>query len=92
MPRSFNQTLQQECLDYFEVLCEKHMNHLVPEMIAHYHEERPHQSLRNESPVNQPETETPNGDTDDTKQRIVCREPQGGRLRVRAERRALRSP
>lgn len=41
------QTLQQECLDYFVVFGESHMNHLVAEMVAHYHEERPHQGLDN---------------------------------------------
>ena len=41
----FIQTLQQECLDYFIVFGEQHMNHIVSEMVTHYHEERPHQSL-----------------------------------------------
>lgn len=45
----FIQTLQQECLDYFVVFGEKHMNHLVAEMVAHYHEERPHQGEENET-------------------------------------------
>ncbi|MBX3449114.1 MAG: integrase core domain-containing protein [Planctomycetaceae bacterium] len=40
----FIQTLQQECLDDFVVFGEKHMNHVVSEMVAHYHEERPHQA------------------------------------------------
>ncbi|MBS0206579.1 MAG: transposase [Planctomycetes bacterium] len=43
----FIQTLQQECLDYFMVFGEKHMNHLVSEMVVHYHEERPHQANEN---------------------------------------------
>jgi hypothetical protein len=38
----FIQTLQQECLDYFVVSGERHMDHLVSEMLTHYHEERPH--------------------------------------------------
>jgi putative transposase len=44
----FIQTLQQECLDYFIVFGEQHMNHLVSEMVAHYHEERPHQAKDND--------------------------------------------
>ncbi len=45
----FIQTLQQECLDYFVVFGEQHMNHLVSEMVAHYHEERPHQAKENDT-------------------------------------------
>jgi len=44
----FIQTLQQECLDYFIVFGEQHMDHLVSEMVAHYHEERPHQAKDND--------------------------------------------
>jgi hypothetical protein len=42
----FIQTLQQECLDYFVVFGEQHMNYVDSEMVAHYHEERPHQGKR----------------------------------------------
>lgn len=41
----FIQTLQQECLDSFVAFGERHMNHLVSEMVAHYHEERPHPAV-----------------------------------------------
>ena len=44
----FIQTLQQECLDYFIVFGEQHMDHLVSEMVTHYHEERPHQAKDND--------------------------------------------
>ena len=44
----FIQTLQQECLDYFIVFGEQHMDHLVSEMVSYYHAERPHQSKGNE--------------------------------------------
>ena len=44
----FIQTLGQECLDYFVVFGERHMNLLVREFLAHYHVERPHQGLENE--------------------------------------------
>lgn len=50
----FIQTLQQECLDYFVVFGEKHMNHLVSEMVAHYHEERPHQAKENDPLIREP--------------------------------------
>ena len=43
----FIQTLQQECLDHFIVFGQDHFNHLCSEYVAHYHEERPHQSLDN---------------------------------------------
>ena len=44
----FIQTLQQECLAYFIVFGEQHMDHLVREMVEHYHTERPHQSKDNQ--------------------------------------------
>lgn len=78
----FIQTLQQECLDYFVVFGEKHMNHLVAEMVAHYHEERPHQAkenvplIRAESKnqrMNPPETVRPRD--------IKCRQRLGGLLK-----------
>ncbi len=48
----FIQTLQRECLDYFVVFGERHLNYLVQEMVAHYHEEWPHQG-RNNQPLPQ---------------------------------------
>jgi len=44
----FIQALQQECLDYFIVFGEKHMDHLLSEMVTYYHEERPHQAKDND--------------------------------------------
>ncbi|HEX5106396.1 MAG TPA: integrase core domain-containing protein, partial [Pirellulaceae bacterium] len=43
----FIQSISQECLDRFVIFGEKHFNHLCAEYLAHYHEERPHQSLDN---------------------------------------------
>ena len=43
----FIQTIQQECLDHFVVLGEKHLNHVVSEFLRHYHAERPHQGIGN---------------------------------------------
>lgn len=44
----FVQTLKQECLDYFIVFGEQHMDCILSEMNAHYHEERPHQAKDND--------------------------------------------
>lgn len=44
----FIQTIKQECLDYFIVFGQRHMDHLVSEMTAYYHEERPHQAKEND--------------------------------------------
>ncbi|MCG8509332.1 MAG: transposase, partial [Rhodospirillales bacterium] len=38
----FVQTIQNECLDSFIVLGEKHLNYLVQEFVEHYNTERPH--------------------------------------------------
>jgi putative transposase len=49
----FIQSIGQECLDRFVILGEQHMDHVCQEYLAHYHEERPHQSLENE-PITAP--------------------------------------
>jgi putative transposase len=49
----FIQTIQQECLDHFVILGERHLNYLVSEWLEHYHKERPHQALGNE-PLRKP--------------------------------------
>lgn len=49
----FIQSISQECLDRFVILGEKHFDHLCAEYVAHYHEERPHQSLEN-APLRRP--------------------------------------
>ena len=49
----FIQSISQECLDRFVIFGERHMDQLCAEYLAHYHEERPHQSLENE-PLRQP--------------------------------------
>ncbi len=93
----FIQTLQQECLDYFVVFGEQHMNHLVSEMVAHYHEERPHQAKENapliqaasEPPKKQPKgrkASAPPADVVSTAD-IKCRRRLGGLLK-HYERRA----
>ena len=47
----FVQSIKQECLDYFVVFGQRHMDHLCREFVEHYHAERPHQGLDNELPV-----------------------------------------
>jgi putative transposase len=49
----FIQSIEQECLDRFVIFGEQHMDHVCAEYAAHYHEERPHQSLENE-PITAP--------------------------------------
>lgn len=49
----FIQSVQQECLDRFVIFGEQHMDHMCAEYLAHYHDERPHQSLENE-PITAP--------------------------------------
>ena len=44
----FIQSISTECLDRFVIFGERHMDTLCAEYLAHYHEERPHQSLDNE--------------------------------------------
>ena len=46
----FIQSIQQECLDYFVVFGQRHMDYLCKEFIEHYHTERAHQGLDNEVP------------------------------------------
>jgi putative transposase len=87
----FIQTLQQERLDHFVVFGERHLNHLVLEMLPHYHEERPHQSKGNaplirassEPPKKNPKgrkTATPPPDVVPLRD-ITCRQWMGGLLK-----------
>jgi putative transposase len=39
------QSVQREALDYFIVLGERHLNHIIAEYVRHYLIERPHQTL-----------------------------------------------
>ena len=41
------QSVRTECLDHFVICGERHLQHLVREVVAHYHTERPHQGLGN---------------------------------------------
>ena len=75
----FIQTIQQECLDQFVVLGERHLDHLVQEFVDYYHTQRPHQGIGNVLLTGVTATESPGG--------IVCRERLGGLLK-HYERRA----
>ena len=94
----FIQTLQQECLDYFVVFGERHMNHLVSEMVAHYHEERPHQAKENNPLIresSEPQKKKPGGRKESAPPPdvvplgdIKCRKRLGGLLKHYSRRAA----
>ncbi len=67
------QSCQQECLDHFIVLGEKHFNHLVGEYVEHFNTERPHSAIGRAPCGTDPPTE-PVG-------QIECHERLGGLLR-----------
>ena len=50
----FIQSLKQECLDYFFVFGQLHMDYLCTQFVQHYHEERPHQGRDNDLLVTKP--------------------------------------
>ena len=93
----FIQTLQQECLDYFIVFGEQHMDYLVREMVEHYHTERPHQSKDNQplllspSPdagVSEPARHQQRARSPAAQDQIVCDQRLGGLLKHYRYRRA----
>ena len=72
------QTIQQECLDHFIVLGEKHLRYIVQEFVDYYNNFRPHQAKGNlplgvDKPPDPPDSVTL-GD-------IECHERLGGLLR-----------
>jgi len=74
-------TLRSECVDYFIVVGERHLHHLVTSFVAHYLEERPHQGLGNvplpdaERAADEPAIlKFPSGE-------VRCRQRLGGLLR-----------
>jgi putative transposase len=84
----FIQTLGQECLDYFIPVGERHLNHFVSEMVAHYHNERPHQGLDNDllAPLaksRRKRTTRPKAGRDPTilLREVGCKQRLGGLLR-----------
>jgi putative transposase len=84
----FIQTLQQECLDYFVEFGERHMDHFVAEMLAYYHEERPHQAKGNDplapDPNKPKKAKRKKGESPPDVvpiSQIACRQRLGGRLK-----------
>ena len=74
----FAQTIQQECLDHFVVLGEKHLRHIIQEFVAYYNEHRPHSS-RGDLPLSMDKPPDPVesfGLAD-----VVCHERLGGLLK-----------
>ena len=79
------QSIQVECLDHFVVLGAAHLNHLVQEFVAHYHEERPHQGLDNRLII--PGKPPPDDESIPSTRQVACCERLGGLLK-HYERRA----
>ena len=44
-------TLRRECLDYLIILDEQHLRSVLTEFVQYYNVERPHRTLRLETPV-----------------------------------------
>ena len=76
----FIQTLGQECLDRFLIFGLSHFDHLNSEFLAHYHEDRPHQSLGNE-PVLKKRRLKVSEDDPVSPRDIRCRTRLGGLLK-----------
>jgi len=72
----FIQTIQIECMDHFIIFGEKHFDYLVREYVEHYHTERPHQGLANQTPAG-----TPRPAPQDSNGGIQCRTRLGGMLK-----------
>ena len=66
-------SIKTECLDRIVPLGERHLRRAVSEFVAHYHQERNHQGLKNQLIETAPEPANTNG-------RIVRRERLGGLL------------
>ena len=52
-------TLRRECLDHVLIVNERHLHALLVEVTAYYNQQRPHRTLRMESPV--PTARAPTG-------------------------------
>ncbi len=79
------QSIQIECLDHFVVLGAAHLNHLVEELVTHYHEEQPHQGFDNKFIASA--EPPPEDELIPSLSEVACRERLGGLLR-NYERRA----
>ena len=77
-----------QCLDYIVAFGEKHMDHLVLEMLAYHHGERPHQAKGNDPlAVSDGKLKKPKRKKGDSPPEVVpfsqiaCRERLGGLLK-----------
>jgi putative transposase len=82
----FIQTLQQECLDHFVVLGQRHFDYLVTEWLEHYHWERPHQAKDNDllirrKPRRKKAKRAPPGDDVLQLSEVRCEQRLGGHLK-----------
>jgi putative transposase len=83
----FIQSIEQECLDRFVIFGEQHMDHVCREYLAHYHDERPHQSLENEpitAPKRRGRTRSKRGNVTDEiipLNTVRCKQRLGGLLK-----------
>ena len=65
--------IQQECLNHFVVLGRRHLDYLVREFVAYYHDERPHEGCGNLPPRWR--------ESGRTEGAVACRKRLGGLLR-----------
>jgi putative transposase len=86
----FVQTIQQECLDHFVILGQRHFDYLVTEWLEYYHRERPHQAKDNELST-KPTGSKPSRDStaaqNVTVSGVRCKLRLGGLLRATVRRR-----
>jgi putative transposase len=93
----FVQSVQQECLDHFLVVEERHFKHLVDSWLEYYLTERPHQSKENELlvPVSAPPRKrrhaSKKADLPSVRD-VRCRKRLGGLLKHYYRKAAQRNP
>lgn len=80
-------TLKYEALNHFVILGRRHLDHIVKEFVAYYHEFRPHQGIRNVPPHPPPTEDAAKAPDELQTLNVVCHERLGGLLK-RYERRA----
>jgi putative transposase len=85
----FIQSVQKVCLDHFAILGTTHLDHLCKEYLAQYHEERPHQAMKNEPLIGPKRRGTTKGKDESLRLRDVrCRQRLGGLLKSYSRRAA----
>ena len=73
------QSIQQECLNHFIVLGERHLNHLLSQYVEHYLTERPHQGLDIGNELLVPRK--PTDETVPSRDQLICSVRLGGLLK-----------